>query len=63
MWRRPACLQVDCSVLVSTLSGQAGHEAWRSGSRMRRTWPAHGLGKWEVPAGDKFSRERGRRKR
>ena len=22
----------------------------------RRTWPAHGLGKWEVPAGYKFSR-------
>ena len=29
----------------------------------RRTWPAHGLGKWEVPAGYKFSRQRGRRRR
>ena len=34
-----------------------------SGGAVRRTWPPHGLGKWEVPAGDKFSRERGRRKR
>ena len=34
-----------------------------SGGAVRRTWPTHGLGKWEVPAGDKFSRERGRRKR
>lgn len=29
----------------------------------RRTWPTHGLGKWEVPAGYKFSRQRGRRRR
>ena len=28
-----------------------------SGGAVRRTWPTHGLGKWEVPAGDKFSRE------
>ena len=26
------------------------------GVQPRRTWPAHGLGKWEVPAGYKFSR-------
>ena len=35
----------------------------RVGGRFRRTWPAHGLGKWEVPAGYKFSRERGRSRR
>ena len=35
----------------------------RAGGRFRRTWPAHGLGKWEVPAGYKFSRERGRGRR
>ena len=29
----------------------------QSGGAVRRTWPTHGLGKWEVPAGDKFSRE------
>ena len=28
----------------------------RTGGQPRRTWPAHGLGKWEVPAGYKFSR-------
>ena len=28
-----------------------------AGDAVRRTWPTHGLGKWEVPAGDKFSRE------
>ena len=31
--------------------------------RAAATWPAHGLGKWEVPAGYKFSRQRGRRRR
>ena len=35
----------------------------RTGGQLRRTWPAHGLGKWEVPAGYKFSRQRGRRRR
>ncbi len=33
------------------------------GGQLRRTWPPHGLGKWEVPAGYKFSRQRGRRRR
>jgi len=35
----------------------------RRGGQQRRTWPAHGLGKWEVPAEYKFSRQRGRRRR
>lgn len=34
-----------------------------TGSQPRRTWPAHGLGKWEVPAGYKFPRWRGHRRR
>ena len=34
-----------------------------TGGLPRRTWPPHGLGKWEVPAGYKFSRQRGRRRR
>ena len=39
-----------------TVRRQTGGQRWR-------TWPAHGLGKWEVPAGYKFSRQRGRRRR
>ena len=35
----------------------------RTGGVPRRTWPPHGLGKWEVPAGYKFPRQRGRRRR
>ena len=35
----------------------------QTGGVLRRTWPPHGLGEWEVPAGYKFSRQRGRRRR
>ena len=64
-WRALIIVDFDV-VIIDTLVGlDVPHRPYATSAdrQPRRTWPAHGLGKWEVPAGYKFSRQRGRRRR
>ena len=64
-WRSLIIVDFDV-VIIDTLVGlDVPHRPYATSAdrQPRRTWPAHGLGKWEVPAGYKFSRQRGRRRR